>query len=86
LPLPLTAATLLAATLLSPLRASSQILSPIDCSYAVTASGLQDCLRLQNMALQSNRNYCLNRINNARRLEAAGVRNAWQQVPTECLY
>ena len=41
---------------------------------------------LQELANRGNRNYCLSRISTARRQAAAGVRNAWLQVPTECLY
>lgn len=82
----LAAAALLAAPLLSPQQAGAQVHRPIDCSYAVTSSGLRDCLRLQSMASQANRDFCINRINYARQLQAAGVRDAWLRVPSECLY
>lgn len=83
---PIFLAALLAAPWLIPPPINAQVHSPVDCSYAVTPSGLRDCLQLQKFANEGNRSYCLYRINSARSLEAAGVRNAWLQVPTECLY
>lgn len=79
-------AALLSAPVLSQPQAGAQVYSPIDCSYTVTATGLRNCLELQELANRGNRNYCLSRISTARRQAAAGVRNAWLQVPTECLY
>ena len=66
--------------------ASAQMLTVPDCSGFTVPYILQGCLDMQLRVIQSNRSFCLSRIDTARRREAAGVRNAWQQVPTECLY
>lgn len=85
-PVLLAAAALLAAPLLGHPPAAAQLSSGMDCSQFTTPSILESCLDTQAIVNRHNRSFCVSRIDAARRMEAAGVRNAWLQVPTECLY
>jgi hypothetical protein len=64
-----------------------------DCSQFTTSTAFQTCMEYNRTAIDFNqtsqaseRQSCLNRIDQARALAARGDMRGWNRVPTRCLY